>query len=113
MHYDYMPTQMMEALDQVARIDMRQALRYKTMLRLRNSMVRKEVSGAMADQVVANMKIAISERCYADTELMRTAVETIAKKVGELYAMVDCDFPSDPASVFLTLSRDFSLEMEF
>ena len=113
MRYDSMRDQMMDALNQLAKADMSQAPNYRTMLRIRDRMVWEGVPGALADRVVASMKIAISERCFADEELMRAAVETVAMKVGELYAMAESDFPSDPTEVFLAMARDFSLEMEF
>lgn len=113
MRYDSMRDQMMDALDQLAKADMDQAPNYRTMLRLRDRMVWEGVPGALADRVVASMKIAISARCFADEELMRAAVETVAQKAGELYVMVESDFPSDPESVFMAMARDFSLEMEF
>ena len=113
MRYDAMRARMMDMLAEVAKADLDQTPNYKTMLRLRDRMVWEGVPGALADKVVASMKIAISEMCFADEELMRVAVETVAQKVGELYVMAESDFPSNPTEVFLAMARDFSLEMEF
>lgn len=113
MRYDYMREQMMDMLAEIAKADLGQTPNYKTMLRLRDRMVWEGVPGALAGKVVASMKISISERSFDDEELMRVAVETVARKVGELYVMAESDFPSDPESVFLAMARDFSLEMDF
>lgn len=113
MRYESMRAQMMDMLRHLSMADMHQTPNYKTMLRLRDRMVWEGVPGALSDRVVAGMKIAISDRCFADEELMRVAVETVAQKVGELYVMVESDFPSDNESVFLAMARDFSLEMDF
>lgn len=114
MRYDAMRAQMMDMFSQLASWpNMNQTPNYKTMLRLRDRMTWEGMPGEVADQVVAGMKISISERCFTDDELMRVAVETMAAKAAQLYEVVQRDFPTDPRAAFLSLARSFSLEMEF
>lgn len=111
--YNHMRNQTIDLLDQLSGVRMEDAPNYKCMLALRDSFVYYGVPKPTAEQLVATMKISVSEQAVNDSELMRRVCETYGVLVGDMYRVIKLDFESSADHMLVQMAGQMSVQMEF
>ena len=111
--YNHMRDQMIDLLDQLSKIKCSTAANYRMMIALRDAFVDYGVPRATAEQLVAIMKISVSEQAVNDAELVRRVCETYGVLVGDMYHTIKQDFETSPDQMLISIAGQFSITMEF
>lgn len=113
MMYNHMRDQMIDLLTQLGKVNIAQAPNYRIMIALRDAFVSYGVPRATAEQLVATMKISVSEQAANDAELVRRVCETYGVLVGGMYRVISVDFDTSADQVLISMASQFSITMEF
>lgn len=113
MTYNYMRNQMIDLLTQLSDVRATDAPNYRMMIALRDAFVDYGVPRATAEQLVAIMKISVSEQAANDAELVRRVCEAYGVLVGDMYRTIKQDFDTSPDQMLISIAGHLSLTMEF
>ena len=111
--YDRMRNKMIDLLDELSKVNISQAPNYRMMIALRDAFVDYGVPNATAEQLVATMKISVSEQAANDAELVRRVCETYGVLVADMYRTISADFGSSADHMLVRMAGQFSITMEF
>ncbi len=95
-------------------LDISENPNYKTMILMRQALIHEGIPLVLAEQIVANMKISVSERVFVvASDSLHNLINKIAHAIHLMYIQVQKDFYNDSNVICLYLCRDMKLELEF
>lgn len=87
---------------------------YKAMGSMRLALIKEGIPVFLAEKIVANMKISVSEKVFTEaSDSLHNLINTMAHAIYLTYIQVRKDFINDSDVIFLCLCRDISITLEF
>jgi hypothetical protein len=87
---------------------------YKAMCLMKQALINEGIPVLLAEQIVANMKISVSERVFNEaSDSLHNLINTMAHAIYLTYIQVQKDFHNDSNVICLSLCRFISITLEF
>jgi hypothetical protein len=111
---NHISNQIDQLADMFAAIDIKDLANYKVMCEFRQALVNEGLPNSLAEQVVAEMAISVSNTVMDQAALsLQQLIVNMSKCVALMYAQIKKDFQTDPDVILLSMTRGMNLKLEF
>lgn len=111
--YDFIRKQLMQGMAQLKTVRMSEAPNYVTMLQLKRTLEADGMASALAEKIVARMKIEVNGQVAADKELMQEICETYSTLIMQMHNQIQIDFDSNADELILDMVQQLKMELNF